>query len=168
MKIAYRFDDPELRELLARPLSRVVPLKEAVSLSSAAIAFSVGDVVSRALLEQSVRPRLVLYDEKTHRSVEEPFPASLLHGYARYSVENPAGVVTEEAYQLLKRLISRLEESAVKILGEEDLLGLVVIDLAPVNSVVLYGQPGQGIVVVKVDQKYKALAGSVLKRAKVI
>jgi len=169
LKIAYRFDDPELRHLLSRPLSTVVSLYEAVELSSKAEqAFSVGDVVSRSLLERGMRPHVVIYDEKTHRSVCEPFPSDLLRGYSLYTAENPAGVITEEAYSLLKRLISRSEDSAVKILGEEDLLGLVVIDLAPVNSAVLYGQPGRGIVLVRVDERYKSMVRSILQRAEVV
>jgi hypothetical protein len=39
--------------------------------------------------------------------------------------------------------------------GEEDLLTLVAVVEAPENSLVVYGQPREGLVVVKVDEKIK-------------
>ncbi len=39
--------------------------------------------------------------------------------------------------------------------GEEDLLTLVAVLCAPENSLVVYGQPHEGIVVVKVTEKTK-------------
>ncbi len=42
--------------------------------------------------------------------------------------------------------------------GEEDLLTLVAVLYAPENALVVYGQPNQGIVVVRVTSKKRAEA----------
>ena len=48
--------------------------------------------------------------------------------------------------------------------GEEDLLVLPVVLFAPANSVVLYGQPNEGLVIVKISEgirnKVKAIMNS--------
>jgi uncharacterized protein (UPF0218 family) len=46
--------------------------------------------------------------------------------------------------------------------GEEDLLALPIFALARDQSVVLYGQPLEGIVVVKIDNKLKEKAQDLL------
>ena len=45
--------------------------------------------------------------------------------------------------------------SIIKVSGEEDLAVLPAVLLAPLNSLVLYGQPRKGIVVIKVTEKKK-------------
>jgi uncharacterized protein (UPF0218 family) len=47
--------------------------------------------------------------------------------------------------------------------GEEDLLTLVAVLYAPENAVVVYGQPYEGIVLVKVSPEKKAEALEFLK-----
>jgi len=75
--------------------------------------------------------------------------------------------LSEEAYTELKRLISISGEFALKISGEEDLLGLPIIELAPVGSLVFYGQPNKGIVAVHVDPETKGIARSLLEKSRV-
>jgi uncharacterized protein (UPF0218 family) len=50
--------------------------------------------------------------------------------------------------------------------GEEDLLTLIAVLNAPEKSLVVYGQPYEGIVVVKVTAKKKAEAMEILKAMK--
>ncbi|MDI6805914.1 MAG: DUF359 domain-containing protein, partial [Candidatus Bathyarchaeia archaeon] len=47
--------------------------------------------------------------------------------------------------------------------GEEDLLTLIAVLYAPQNSFVVYGQPYEGIVVVKVTPEKKAEVSEILK-----
>jgi uncharacterized protein (UPF0218 family) len=47
------------------------------------------------------------------------------------------------------------EKAIVFIDGEEDMLALAVFALAPLDSVVFYGQPLEGLVSVKIDTKIK-------------
>ena len=55
-------------------------------------------------------------------------------------------------------------ESPIRILvtGEEDLLVLPVCIHAPENSVVMYGQPNEGLVIVKINSEIRNKAQSLL------
>jgi uncharacterized protein (UPF0218 family) len=50
--------------------------------------------------------------------------------------------------------------------GEEDLLTLIAIMEAPNNSIIVYGQPYEGIVAVKVTQEKKTEISEILKAMK--
>jgi uncharacterized protein (UPF0218 family) len=168
LAIRHRFVDPGVRKLVSQPLAEVLSEEDAVERvgSSQGICISVGDVVSRTFLERGLSPKVIVFDEKTRRE-KTGFPAELMAGYSLHEAENPAGTISEEASLLLKKLISHSGKSALKILGEEDLLGLPAIDLAPVGSLVSYGQPGRGIVVVVVDQESKKTARRILDKSRV-
>jgi uncharacterized protein (UPF0218 family) len=163
------FSDPSIREALAKPLGSLVTEGGALKLAASCSddVFTVGDVVSRTFLGRGVRPRIIIFDEKTHRQKSGRFPEELLAGYRVECAKNPPGTVSEEAYAELKRLISISGEFALKISGEEDLLGLPTIELAPVGSLVFYGQPNKGIVAVHVDPETKGVARSLLEKSRV-
>jgi uncharacterized protein (UPF0218 family) len=167
--IRHSFSDPELRREVSEPLGDLVSEEEAIRLARQArgIVITIGDVVSRSLLQKGIRPKLVVFDERTRRRRYARFPRHLISDYCLRKVVNPAGTISSEAYEELKRLISLSGQSAVKILGEEDLLGLLAIEFAPVGSLVFYGQPDMGIIAVKVDKESKATACSVLHRSRV-
>jgi uncharacterized protein (UPF0218 family) len=143
--------------------------EEAIELATdcGGVVISVGDVVSRFFLENGVRPRIVIFDEKTHREESTKFPPELLDGYTLEISENPPGTISVEAYSELKRLISFSGQFALKISGEEDLLGLPAIEAAPVGSLVFYGQPDKGIVAVHVNRETRRVARSILEKSRV-
>ena len=169
MATRHIFTNPEIRKLVARPLGEVVAEDEAVrrARSCPGLVIAVGDIVSLTLLRRGVSPNVVVFDERTRREGWRPLPPKLLAGYQRSQVENPAGTISEAALRELKKLISLPQKSALKILGEEDLLGLPAIHMAPVGSLVLYGQPDAGIVAVSVNAETKAVARSILERSRV-
>ena len=169
MPARHLFSDPALRERLTRPLGSLVSEEEAIKLATSCEGdvITVGDVVSRTFLEGGFRPRIVIYDEKTHRKASGEFPPDLLDGYVPFTVKNPAGTISEKAHLELKRLISLSGQFALKILGEEDLLGLSAIEVAPVGSLVFYGQPDKGIVAVRVNRETKDVVRSVLEKSRV-
>jgi len=163
------FVDPKIRKLVSRPLGEVIGEDEAVrrARSCSALVIAVGDIVSLTLLRRGVSPNIVVFDERTRREGWRPLPPELLAGYHQSQVENPAGTIGDVALRELKKLISLPRKSALKILGEEDLLGLPAIQMAPVGSLVLYGQPDTGIVAVAVNPETKAVARSILEMSRV-
>ena len=169
MATRHLFVDPEIRKLVARPLGEVIAEDEAVrrARSCPGLVIAVGDIVSLTLLKRGVSPNIIVFDERTRRGAWRRLPADLMAGYQRSQVENPAGTIEDAALRELKKLISLPGKFALKILGEEDLLGLPAIDMAPVGSLVFYGQPGAGIVAVAVNAESKALARSILERSRV-
>ena len=79
-----------------------------------------------------------------------------------YKCVNKQGTVSREAYNILKKIFQRKENAMIFVNGEEDLLALPVFVFAQEKSVVLYGQPLEGIVIVKVDNKLKKKAQDLL------
>jgi hypothetical protein len=78
-------------------------------------------------------------------------------------VENPAGTITEEATTAIREALEGAKHVHVVVDGEEDLLTLIAVLYAPERSLVVYGQPNEGIVIVKVTPEKKADAAEILK-----
>ena len=58
-------------------------------------------------------------------------------------------------HELIEKSILTNEKAAIKIIGEEDLLTLPAILLAPLGSAVLYGISGTGMIKVVVTEEKK-------------
>ena len=55
----------------------------------------------------------------------------------------------------MKKGISANQKTQIVVDGEEDLLVIPAVVLAPERSIVAYGQPNQGIVVIEVTKRNK-------------
>jgi uncharacterized protein (UPF0218 family) len=113
---------------------------------------SIGDIVSRNILERNLPLNVFIVDNRSMRELIEPIDASVskvLH------LINPAGAISGDSWRIIDEAIN--SEGLVKVLveGEEDLLTIVAALLAPVNSMVVYGQPNEGIVVINVTEEVK-------------
>jgi uncharacterized protein (UPF0218 family) len=106
----------------------------------------VGDTISRNAIQFGIVPDVIIIDHKEKR--EEAIEFS--HGKTRvFRAINEPATISFPAWQAVAEAIEK-GNSAVVVEGEEDLLTLVAIIIASVGSVVAYGQPGQGIVIVRV------------------
>ena len=124
---------------------------------------SVGDIVSHNLHEHKINPQLSITDNKRMRKKIQPriFPAKrVIHA------KNPQGTITEEAITAVQKALESDEQVQIIVDGEEDLLTLIAVLNAPEKSLVVYGQPYEGIVVVKVTPEKKAEAMEILKEMK--
>ena len=124
---------------------------------------SVGDTVSRNLHEHKINPQLSITDNKRMRRKIQPriFPAKKV-----VRVKNPQGTITEAAIAAIKKSLESNENVHIVVDGEEDLLTLIAVLYAPEESLVVYGQPYKGIVIVKVTPEKKAEALEILKAMK--
>jgi len=111
----------------------------------------VGDVVSRNAIKAGVPVDVRVIDNRIMRKNAEP---TKLQAKRILYVKNPPGMLDLTAWQALSEAIER-GDSLMVVEGEEDLLTLAAIVEAPVMSIVIYGQPEEGIVVVRVDEKKK-------------
>lgn len=115
---------------------------------------SVGDAVSDSMMRHGVSPQVLIVDNKVMRQPIQPIAVDAdqtLH------VKNPAGTLAEETWAVIKEALRGKRRTRVLVDGEEDLLTLVAVLCAPENSVVVYGQPREGIVVVKVTEKTREM-----------
>ena len=69
-----------------------------------------------------------------------------------------------DAWHAVSEAFKSKERVRIEVRGEEDLLALVCIALAPASAAVLYGMPSQGVVVVRADEAAKSRVHDVLRR----
>ena len=164
-----------LREKLKTPLgilhrsnkekSAEEQVKEIYQNRDTPIFVSVGDVCTLSLININYIPDLAIIDNKTLRG---SFTISGLPYHTKKIASNPAGRITVEVWRVLREAIDfylrRKERLYVEIQGEEDLLVLPLILELPSNSVIVYGQPHEGIVSLVVDNTLQEHAKRLLSQ----
>ncbi|MGB8309766.1 MAG: GTP-dependent dephospho-CoA kinase family protein [Methanoregula sp.] len=126
--------------------------------------YSVGDVVTHTLQKKGITPSVAVVDGQTMRSPCVRMPE--ISGKCIH-VKNPPGTITDE---LVNALTFAVENPPVTIMveGEEDLAVIPLVIVAPLSSVVLYGQPHEGIVIRKIDETAKTAAKELLGQFTII
>lgn len=143
------------RHLFRRPFGTLYSsLDPVLPLLSGKLFFSVGDVVTDHLLTSGFPPAIAIIDGQTmrrpHNGVEIP-------EYRTIYVRNPAGYICEELVSAANDAISSLK-TIIQVDGEEDLAVLPLALVAPCGSVILYGQPGEGVVLLEITESVKQQA----------
>ena len=155
-----RLKEPFGRLLPGTPAKTMSALGQIVSQTRPRRITAVGDVVSRETLIAGIDVNLRILD---HISMRRPTAAFNLKVKKTYHVKNPAGFISLEAWETIKRAMKD-EEALIVVEGEEDLLALPCIVESPIKSLVLYGQPSQGLVVVETNSLVKNEASLILAR----
>ena len=121
---------------------------------------TVGDRTTEKMLEFGLNPSLQIIDNLEKRQKRNPPKSSEIT--VELNVDNPPAEITTQSIATIKKAF--LIDSPVRIVvnGEEDLLVLPVCLFAPENSVVLYGQPNEGLVIVKVSPEIRNKTQSLL------
>jgi len=154
----------ELRPQLKSPYGKLYPgdhpsvVDQIKNCLDESFVIAVGDVTTYNLFQAGVRPRLCLIDQFTKRSAVSSAIAAVTTrtDYVNIYVKNPAGVLSSELVLTIKNALSSAEKHiCICVEGEEDLATLPVIALADIGSLVLYGQPDEGLVCVKVTKEKK-------------
>jgi len=150
----------ELRARLKSPLGELLKgtpdenmrrVLEAIEREKPKRIICVGDVVSRNAIKAGVPVDVRVIDNRIMRKNTEPMK---IEAKRILYAKNPPGMLDLTAWQALSEAIER-GDSLMVVEGEEDLLTMAAIAEAPVVSIVIYGQPEEGIVVVRVDEKKK-------------
>jgi len=111
---------------------------------------AVGDVVAKNMTEHHIPTNVIVVDNKVLRKTIKPIKVkaeTTLH------VKNPSGTISQEAWTTMQEALKHDQLTRVLVDGEEDLFTLVAVSLAPQNTLVVYGQPNQGVVAVKVAEE---------------
>jgi uncharacterized protein (UPF0218 family) len=71
-------------------------------------------------------------------------------------VDNPAGTITNELWNLIKKLFTdHVSDVLIMVNGEEDLAALPAILFAPSDVTIIYGMPDKGVVAVPATEHHK-------------
>jgi len=150
----------ELRTTLKSPLGDLVKgtpeqnmakVLETIERKKPKRVICVGDVVSRNAIKAGVPVDVRVVDNRIMREKAEP---TKLDAKRILYAKNHPGTLDFTAWQALSEAIER-GDSLMVVEGEEDLLTLAAIIEAPITSIVIYGQPEEGIVIVRVNEEKK-------------
>ncbi|MCJ7429213.1 MAG: GTP-dependent dephospho-CoA kinase family protein [Candidatus Nanohaloarchaeota archaeon QJJ-5] len=101
--------------------------------------FIVGDFAVESAIDAGIEPDIAIID---HMCEREPYqPEIELPDHTRYSAPNRAGQISDEAYSIVGQAMEN-RPALIEIEGEEDLLGLAIIDHSPTGHHLLFGAPG--------------------------
>jgi len=126
---------------------------------------AVGDYCAADLLQRGVPLRVAVIDHKTKRRKDDRVASVPQFAKLRpMAVTNPAGIIAKAAWEALDQAFKSGEGVRLEVIGEEDLLALPAIALAPDGTRVVYGQPDEGAVVVVVDAAVKRRVQAILDR----
>jgi uncharacterized protein (UPF0218 family) len=120
---------------------------------------SVGDATTEKLIRYGIIPSLQIVD-----GVEKRIKRDLPSGNVKTTLNcnNPPAEITIESVKTIKKAFQSQKPVRIAVTGEEDLLVLPVVVYAPENSVVLYGQPNEGLVIVPINAEIRNKAQSVM------
>lgn len=124
---------------------------------------SVGDFVSSKLLERGILPDILVVDFKIERADAPQIVLKILRNapYREIHVKNAAGTLNPDLWEVLERASDRVR---IIVEGEEDLVTIPAVLTSPIGSIVLYGQPGEGTVIIEVTEEKKREFERILER----
>ncbi len=166
-----------LREFLAKPHGKLYrgkgleTIKKIRELETHSPLVCVGDLVTYYAFKAGYEPELAVIDLKTVRDKIDSeivdYLKSKLRHHIKKSVKNPPTLITPELASVLVEGVRKLKSGKkmyVFVEGEEDLATLPLVYLLPYNSLILYGQPGEGVVALVVNKEQKNIILGVLEQ----
>ena len=128
-------------------------------LSENSYLITVGDRTTEKMINFDLIPSLQIIDGQEKREKRDP---PKLENATELTVDNPAAEITSQSISIIKKAFTMNSPVRIFVNGEEDLLVLPVCVHAPENSVVMYGQPHEGLVIVKITTEIRNKAQSLL------
>jgi len=147
-----------LRDQLKIPLGILLPESQTNKtniqkhLSENSYVITVGDRTTEKMIEFGLIPSLQIIDSKEKRAKREP---PKLANATELTVDNPAAEITPQSMDIIKQAFTMQPPVRISVNGEEDLLVIPVCVYAPENAIVMYGQPNEGLVIVKVNPEIR-------------
>ncbi len=116
---------------------------------------TIGDVCSATLFSH-----VKIFDAKIkRRKIKKKFKFS-------FCLINPASTIQKTVWPIMKKAFKNNKN--IFVVGEEDLLTIPSVLLAPKNSLVVYGLPNKGIVLIRTSKRTKKRFKNLLKKFKTL
>ena len=156
----------DIRAQLKTPLGDLIhdndPNKESIvkHFFAESVVITVGDKTTENILQFGLKPQIQIIDGLEKRN-QRIVPADDTIN-TNLSCRNPPGEITEESMQIIQKAFSCESPVRITVDGEEDLLVIPACVFAPENSVVMYGQPNEGLVIVTITPEIRAKVQKIL------
>ncbi|WP_336325743.1 GTP-dependent dephospho-CoA kinase family protein [Halovenus sp. HT40] len=158
----------ELRLELKEPLGPIYTDTPTLVADASQPLIAIGDVVTHHLIKGGETPKLAMVDERTERSAVSPEIAETINSFEGFGtveqVSNPAGTLSAELLTALRTGLEREGSTLLDVDGEEDLAALPTILVAPEGTSLVYGQPGEGMVLTAVEETARQRCRDILSR----
>ena len=154
-----------LRDQLKIPLGILLPIgqddKRNIQkyLLDDSFIITVGDRTTEKMIDFDLIPSLQIIDGLEKRIKRDIIK---LGNAFELKIDNPAAEITLESIEIIKKAFTMNSPIRLTVNGEEDLLVLPVCIHAPENSVILYGQPNKGLVLVQITTEIRNKAQALL------
>jgi uncharacterized protein (UPF0218 family) len=154
-----------LRDQLKIPLGVLLPIGQDNKiniqkyLSDNSYIITVGDRTTEKMIDFDLIPSLQIIDGLEKRIKRDILK---LGSAFELKIDNPAAEITLESIEIIKKAFTMNSPIRLTVNGEEDLLVLPVCIHAPENSVILYGQPNKGLVLVQITTEIRNKAQALL------
>lgn len=159
-KVKYTLPD-EFRPLISNPQGKIMSEKDLrlFDFSKQTKIILVGDIVTKTFIKYGYKFDLSIVDLKTRK--RKLFKSLSDLGVKKVSnltnVRNQRGTLSRSIIRAVRNVfVKNLSGAVIKVIGEEDLAVIPTVILAPLSSLVFYGQRDEGIVCVEVTEKTKA------------
>jgi cytidyltransferase-like protein len=148
-----------LRESLKVPLGDVFPheqAQQAFKHKEDQLFVTVGDMTTLHAREQGILPDLSIIDYLVERKPFKQwedfhFPDTV----TQIELQSGPGFIASEVWSVIIEWEKQRKPTVIQITGEDDLLVLPIVSVLPNDSLVFYGQPGEGIVRVEITDHIK-------------
>ena len=168
-EITSDYSMPEiLDEELKQPMGKLFPgptdnpsiaMNSALkSISKDSKIIAVGDVTVFSLQIAERDAWISVIDGMTQRKKWNKFEQIFTDDKLLINAKNPPGMLTSSIFEACSRAISQSENITILVDGEEDLVPIPLILMAPLGTILLYGQPNEGLIVRQIDISAKRRA----------
>lgn len=146
--------------------NQVIPiLIQAIKRHRKNLLVTVGDQVTRLVNQHNIKVDLAIVDFRVKRRKIYNSMSDLLFDRSQedltniITAKNQPGKITNTLVSAIRKSLDLIcadgKPRIIKVNGEEDLAAVPAIILSPLGSVVIYGQPDAGVVVVRVTEEKK-------------
>ena len=155
-----------LRDNFKEPLGKLIPDKDTSKenlekeIAQSPLVITVGDRTTEKMISYGLIPSIQVVDGQEKREKRDVPESENIS--TELTCDNPAAEITEQAIQTIKTAFESKYPVRIIVNGEEDLLVLPICIHAPDDSIVMYGQPNEGLVVVKIDSETRNKTKSLL------
>lgn len=156
----------ELRRLLKKPIGLLVPSDKVTAFlkeQAHRTIISVGDSTSLKLLASKIQPSIMVFDLKIRRRPVSKKEEKILLAGPRIDCVNPAGMITSSLEKAVALALKK-GQARIFVIGEEDLAVIPLMMLSPDGLLILYGQPGKGLVAIETDGMARQVAKAIYER----
>ena len=140
------------------PLGNLIPENQATKsnilkhIPKESYVITVGDRTSEKMIDFGLVPSLQIIDNLEKRVKRIPARCDVS---TELICDNPAAEITTQSIDAIKKAFVSKTPVRLVVTGEEDLLVVPVCIHAPDNAIVMYGQPNEGLVIVKITPEIR-------------